>query len=671
MLTLQDGTKIDDKYEIVGTVGAGGFGSVYQARQIQFDRQVALKILNTNVLEETDGLLRFEREAKAIAGLKHKNIVSFYGYGVWQNAPYMVMEFVEGTSLQAKQRAARKLDPVRSARIMKQVCEALSCAHANGVVHRDLKPSNVMLVPGPDGREIVKLIDFGLVKLMPGYGVSNQKLTEAGCAVGTCHYMSPEQCTGGEIDSRADIYAAACILYQMVTGELPFDGDELVEIMKAHIVEPPPPLAEKAGNSPLIDALQAIVQKGMAKDPDERYQSAVDMAADLDAVIRGESGKLAVQGRTSQRMFLPKMIARKARSQWRWAAPVAAAIAAGAVVMYQMSNSKPAPTATTDNTSSLSLYDDIGRRLRQVPEDPVKIIPELEAALEQNRMDRKLDPERLAALYQRLGDSYRICGQYDKAITYYKRATKTLPSDQRKSASRWTLPIGMASAMYGLKDYTPARKMLEEYIAQRQELGYSQYAEQYAALELARIQIAMDKPKHAEQMLHTVVAKGNLDPVVKEDLRESLALASSLTKHYAAAHDLYQDLLVNGKSNRKKRVLIGLARVALGQHHADEAQMYINQLKEMLPPAEKHNATFSLLSIRAAAEREDKAEAERLVNEFISVPYHWPEDGVQDYIDGFDQIMCARSLYAANFKDLIRKIEVHMQVNHNWERIYS
>jgi serine/threonine protein kinase len=240
------------------------------------------------VLQERDGPARFEREAKAINALKHVNIVGFYGYGVWHNqAPYMVMEFVEGTSLQTLL-ADGAVEPRRALSIMRQVFEALACAHAAGVVHRDLKPSNILINNGDQ----VKIIDFGLAKLMPGYGIPGQRLTETGYTLGTCHYMPPEQALGNQVDQRADIYSAGCIFYQMVTGKLPFDGENNIAIMLQHLNEEPAPIARFCPSSAVTTAIAAVVSNCIAKKPEERYQQVGEAIRDLDAVNRGDYNKV-------------------------------------------------------------------------------------------------------------------------------------------------------------------------------------------------------------------------------------------------------------------------------------------------------------------------------------------------------------------------------------------
>lgn len=287
---LQVGTVIDDKFEIVEKIGTGGFGSVYGAIQRQFDRKVAIKLLNTTVLLERDGVARFEREAKAISALKHKHIVSFYGFGIWKQTPYMVMELIDGVPLQEIIARDSRLEPARALRLIKQVLEALSCAHRVGIVHRDLKPSNILIAKEPDGSESVKIIDFGLAKLMPGYGIPGQKLTETGYALGTCHYMPPEQALGIPVDERADIYSAGCILYQMLAGKEPFVADDNVAIMYQHINDTPEPLAKRINESASVpvDAISALVNNCMAKDKNARYQSCEDAIRDIEAILQGK-----------------------------------------------------------------------------------------------------------------------------------------------------------------------------------------------------------------------------------------------------------------------------------------------------------------------------------------------------------------------------------------------
>jgi hypothetical protein len=326
---LPAGTLIDEKYEIVSTLGAGAFGAVYSANQKQFDRKVALKLLNTTLLQEADGVARFEREAKAINTLKHKNIVGLYGYGVSFQAPYMVMELIEGTSL-SNLIARGPIEPMRALELIKQVFEALGCAHAAGVVHRDLKPSNIMVVSDAHGKENIKIIDFGLVKLMPGYGLPGQKLTETGYALGTCRYMAPEQALGGLVDGRVDIYAAGCILYQMLTGIPPFDDDDNVAIMYKHLNEQPQPLSRFLSAPTPVNVVSTFINNCMAKNVKDRYETCDEAIRDLSAIA---AGKFANVTPLAVRPMLAKAPARK-RLPVLVPVLIGGAVAAVAAVMW-------------------------------------------------------------------------------------------------------------------------------------------------------------------------------------------------------------------------------------------------------------------------------------------------------------------------------------------------
>jgi serine/threonine protein kinase len=286
------GNVIDERYELLSQIGSGGMGAVYKAKQHPFDREVAIKMLPAELPDEPEARARFEREALAISALKHKNIVMFYGYGVYRGAPYMVMEYINGRSLQQWLSKNKPINPKVSMRIAQQMAEALSCAHANGLVHRDLKPSNVMIV-GDEKSFTVKIIDFGLARLLPSFGVEVQKLTEAGSAIGSVMYMSPEQCMGQESDARSDIYSLGCILHHCLTGVPPFGGDHSVVVMQMHVMEALPRLEKLAPGIP--PALQAIVDHAVEKDPNDRYQTADEFLKDIRALLA--DGDVAISTR--------------------------------------------------------------------------------------------------------------------------------------------------------------------------------------------------------------------------------------------------------------------------------------------------------------------------------------------------------------------------------------
>ncbi len=272
------GTIIDNKFRIIARIGAGGMGTVFSAEQIELNRTVALKVLaDTGPLDE-ESTARFLQEAQIISQLHHKNIVSIYAFGQFADSPYIAMEFVAGNSLQSLLQDNKPLDVQFILKTGIQICAALSHAHKNGIVHRDLKPANIMLATSGD----VTVIDFGFAKVFQADAARRQQqLTEAGCAVGSILYMSPEQCQGNAVDGRADIYGLGCVLYHCLTGHPPFDGDHSVSIMFKHVNDNAPRLVGANTELEQVAEIQRILDMAMARDVGSRYQSADEMLQDL------------------------------------------------------------------------------------------------------------------------------------------------------------------------------------------------------------------------------------------------------------------------------------------------------------------------------------------------------------------------------------------------------
>lgn len=260
-------------HRIVAKIGQGGMGSVYQGEDTTLGRKVAVKILNPNLLERGGKELeRFQAEAKVQASLNHPNIVTLYQFEPYRDSWCMVMEYVEGKTLAEIVRSSGPLPPHIVVNLCKQILDGLSAAHRMGVVHRDLKPSNVMLTP--DG--VAKVMDFGIAKVQGG-----KALTESGALVGTVYYMSPEQVRGEQVDARSDIYSFGIIMFELLTGRVPFKEDSDFSIMIHHVQTPPPPPTQLSPDVP--STLEDIVMRCLAKDPAYRYQTAQDVIAALDA----------------------------------------------------------------------------------------------------------------------------------------------------------------------------------------------------------------------------------------------------------------------------------------------------------------------------------------------------------------------------------------------------
>ncbi len=296
---LTAGTKLGP-YEILAPLGAGGMGEVYRARDTRLDRTVAIKILPASLSDNPDARQRFQREAKAISSLQHPNICTLYDIGSENGVDFLVMEYLEGETLQ--DRLLRGLLPVEQVtRHGMEIADALDTAHRKGFVHRDLKPSNVFLTRHGEA----KVLDFGLVKLEEE-ALTDQRtitnpanLTSPGTAVGTVAYMSPEQARGDELDARTDIFSFGAVLYEMTTGKPAFPGKTSAVIFKAILDQTP--AAPSQLNPEFPQRLEEIIFKALEKDRDVRYQSAADIRADLKRLRRDtESAGGAITGRADK-----------------------------------------------------------------------------------------------------------------------------------------------------------------------------------------------------------------------------------------------------------------------------------------------------------------------------------------------------------------------------------
>lgn len=265
---LRIGTTLDDRYEIVAYLGCGGMGSVYKARHAELDRAVAIKVLHPRFCGSNAAIVRFQREAKILSTLTHPNMLTVYGFGGAKGVIYLAMEYVQGASLGRLIEEKGRLQPAVAIQLLLEICDAMSCAHKNDVLHRDLKPDNVMIVTGADGEYHAKVVDFGLAKLVDD--TNAQRLTKTGEVVGDPRYMSPEQCYGKKLDARSDIYSFGCLMYEVLTGRLPFDGVEPVAIMHKHIDEEAKSFAKDLR---IPAALETITMTALAKDKQLRYSS--------------------------------------------------------------------------------------------------------------------------------------------------------------------------------------------------------------------------------------------------------------------------------------------------------------------------------------------------------------------------------------------------------------
>jgi tRNA A-37 threonylcarbamoyl transferase component Bud32 len=272
-------------FRIEALIGRGGMGQVYRAKQLNLDRKVALKVLAPELAADHRFRHRFLRESRIAAGIDHPNVIPIYEAGEDDGVLYLAMRYVEGFDLATLLEREGRLDPTRTMAIMSQVADALDVAHARGLVHRDVKPANVLLAPAAPGSvEHCYLCDFGLIKEMD----AETALTATDQFVGTVPYVAPEQIEGRTIDGRTDVYSLGCVIFQCLTGSVPYEGKTDVEVVFAHLRDPPPLVSSRVLGLPA--ALDGILARAMAKAKEDRYPTCSALVAAVAGQVRGGGG---------------------------------------------------------------------------------------------------------------------------------------------------------------------------------------------------------------------------------------------------------------------------------------------------------------------------------------------------------------------------------------------
>jgi serine/threonine-protein kinase len=288
------------RYELDGVIGRGGMAEVYRARDLRLDRVVAIKTLRSDLARDPTFQARFRREAQSAASLNHPSVIAVYDTGedTLDNnpVPYIVMEYVEGRTLRDVLREEQRLPAERALQMTDGILRALDYSHRGGIVHRDIKPANVMLTSSGE----VKVMDFGIARALAD---SAATMTATAQVIGTAQYLSPEQARGERVDARSDIYSTGCVLYELLTGRPPFQGDSPVAIAYQHVREEAPPPSQLDPSIPQY--ANAIVMKALAKDPNYRYQSASEMRADIQRASQGMPVSAPTMAMNSGTQMLP------------------------------------------------------------------------------------------------------------------------------------------------------------------------------------------------------------------------------------------------------------------------------------------------------------------------------------------------------------------------------
>ncbi len=273
------GATVAGRFEIETLIGVGGIGRVYRAKQLELGRAVAIKVLHPEFAQREDMTARFQREARSASMLSHPGSVVVYDFGKWENRLFIAMELLEGRTLTEVLEQEFPLEQARIVNWMTQLCDVLDVAHNMDLLHRDLKPDNIVIQVGQDGKEAVKVVDFGLAILIEDH--KDNRLTRDGTVSGTPSYMSPEQALAKELDQRTDLYAVGCIMYEMLCGQPPFDGTSPVDVLAKHLYDEPDSPSDRV-RFDIDKRIESCAMWALQKDPDNRPQNAAELRGALE-----------------------------------------------------------------------------------------------------------------------------------------------------------------------------------------------------------------------------------------------------------------------------------------------------------------------------------------------------------------------------------------------------
>jgi serine/threonine protein kinase len=407
---------ISDRLELLERIGEGGMSTVYKARHLVMGKVFAVKILNPHLTAKPQSLLRFQQEAKAAASLSHPNVITVHDCGVHDNHAFLIMDYLEGHSLGDVIDVQGKIPPERAIPIFIQTCDALGHAHLNSVIHRDLKPSNIMLVNDANHDDFVKIVDFGIAKLLDASEMDekgHQSLTQTGDVFGSPLYMSPEQCTGQKLDKRSDIYSMGCLMYETLTGKPPLIGANVLETMHKQLNDTAAPIVDDKSQDKLLKRLDAIITKCLAKDRKARYQDMTELRNDLIMARDEPDARWRV-------MSLAGKVQKSAKRTGRASPLLLPAVATVVISSLLLAIAR----TSSEAMGRFKTYDNRSIWVSLPPNEPASAtFPEeeavLKAALKAVSNDAK-DPKYLEAL-ENLARKCRKNGDWSEAALYYSK----------------------------------------------------------------------------------------------------------------------------------------------------------------------------------------------------------------------------------------------------------
>ncbi len=425
------GSTIAGRYQILSFIGRGGMSVVYKARHLYMERIAAIKMLHAHLVSNPQSVKRFQQEAQAASCLAHPNIMGVHDFGITpQGQTYLVMDYLQGISLAELIEKEKQIAPERAHSIFVQACDALAHAHQKGVIHRDLKPSNIMLLDNEDQPDFVKIVDFGIAKLLPQSEKQGQHLTQTGEVFGSPLYMSPEQCLAGSLDARSDIYSLGCLMYEALTGKAPLAGANMLETMYMHLNEPPLPFKKVRPDLNLPEELEAVVFKTMEKDPNDRQQSMSELADEIEAVRAAGKGRRPFLGKLGQSVIRKRKGPKVKLSRKQIALISVAALVSGAFLtwaLFGFGNPPAGSSAYGPDPFWISYVEEREAPLGQVQASQAEMLLKGLKMLKEKSYGTS-DP-RVVSIYYRLARLYRRQDRVAEALEYYKKTYDGIRSE--------------------------------------------------------------------------------------------------------------------------------------------------------------------------------------------------------------------------------------------------
>lgn len=435
--SVEDAREIlPDRFDVVSFLGQGGMGSVFKVVEKRTGKIFAVKLLNPQLVNDEQSVRRFEQEAKAAMHLTHSNLTAVYEYGLGkdQSTPFLVMDYLEGKTLDQLLKKEQYLDYSRALDIFIQLCEAVSYAHLHGVIHRDIKPNNIMVKRTDRDIEVAKLFDFGIAKVLPNQAIDfTQDMTQTGDLFGSPLYMAPEQCKGLRIDERTDIYALGCVMYKTLSGRHPFEGKNFVDTVVKIITKEAEPLSDISSCDMLPRTLEQVIMRCLSKDPQYRYRNASLLQADLECVRDHKAiSKMHTALKSTKSLFADKIA--------MVVLGITIAVAIGATGFVATRSGVPSAGPVLKGTNWTELAKELDNKALALynsnnPEDVEKAVPLLEYGAKTYGKNDNYRAENIAhcgKCYLRIAtlkteQHYKkadITDAYESAVPYYRESLK-------------------------------------------------------------------------------------------------------------------------------------------------------------------------------------------------------------------------------------------------------